>query len=198
MRIWRRSIQWQLIASMGAALLASILVVVAIYTVAVNRLTERLPGRHGAAGQHRGDPQRHRTHARPTLQAADIAGNTLLRDWLAAGEDPAQAPLHRIPGGRQAAQPGLHHDVRRHCEQPLLQRERPDRTLSRANPKDSWFYGYIDSGAERLVNIDIDGATGELALFRRLSSGKGWPVGGRGGMGLRMSELSADPRLQLR
>ena len=28
MRIWRRSIQWQLIASMGAALLASIPVVV--------------------------------------------------------------------------------------------------------------------------------------------------------------------------
>ena len=41
MQFWRRSIQWQLIASMGAALVASILIVVGIYTVAVNRLTER-------------------------------------------------------------------------------------------------------------------------------------------------------------
>ena len=41
MRIWRKSIQWQLITSMGAALLASILVVVIIFTVALNRLTER-------------------------------------------------------------------------------------------------------------------------------------------------------------
>ena len=41
MRIWRKSIQWQLISSMGAALLASILVVVIIFTVALNRLTER-------------------------------------------------------------------------------------------------------------------------------------------------------------
>ena len=41
MHFWRRSIQWQLITSMGAALLVSILIVVGIYTVAVNRLTER-------------------------------------------------------------------------------------------------------------------------------------------------------------
>jgi methyl-accepting chemotaxis protein len=56
-----------------------------------------------------------------------------------------------------------------------------DRTLSRSNPKDSWFYGYIDSGAERLVNIDIDGATGELALFidyrvEKMASWSAWPA----------------------
>ena len=33
MRLWQRSIQWQLILSMGAALLASILIVVGIYSV---------------------------------------------------------------------------------------------------------------------------------------------------------------------
>ncbi|MBJ7547796.1 chemotaxis protein, partial [Pseudomonas sp. OA3] len=41
MRLWQRSIQWQLILSMGAALLASILIVVGIYSAVVNRLTER-------------------------------------------------------------------------------------------------------------------------------------------------------------
>ena len=41
MRLWQRSIQWQLILSMGAALLTSILIVVGIYSAVVNRLTER-------------------------------------------------------------------------------------------------------------------------------------------------------------
>jgi len=93
MRIWRKSIQWQLIASMGAALLASILVVVVIFTVALNRLTERylvdtaLPASIEAI---RNDIER--MLGQPLVAAADIAGNTLLRDWLAAGGKPPQNP----------------------------------------------------------------------------------------------------------
>ncbi len=138
MRIWRRSIQWQLIASMGAALLASILVVVAVYTAAVNRLTERylvdtaLPASIEAI---RNDIER--MLGQPLVAAADIAGNTLLRDWLAAGEDPAQAPrfLEYLEAARQrnqaftalfAATATNHY----YNEKGL------DRTLSRDNPKD--------------------------------------------------------------
>ena len=40
MQFWRRSIQWQLILSMGTALLVSILIVVGIYTLVVNRLAQ--------------------------------------------------------------------------------------------------------------------------------------------------------------
>jgi methyl-accepting chemotaxis protein len=40
MQWWRRSIQWQLILSMGTALLISILIVVGIYTLVVNRLAQ--------------------------------------------------------------------------------------------------------------------------------------------------------------
>jgi methyl-accepting chemotaxis protein len=114
MRIWRKSIQWQLITSMGAALLASILVVVIIFTVAVNRLTERylvdtaLPASIEAI---RNDIER--MLGQPLVAAADIAGNTLLRDWLAAGEDPPKHRFIEYLDGRQAAQPGLHHPVRR-------------------------------------------------------------------------------------
>ncbi|MDZ3994928.1 hypothetical protein PspTeo4_37936 [Pseudomonas sp. Teo4] len=111
MRIWRGSIQWQLIASMGAALLASILVVVAIYTVALNRLTERylvdtaLPASIEAI---RNDIER--MLGQPLTAAADIAGNTLLRDWLAAGENPAEAcrassSTLRLPSSATAPSP---------------------------------------------------------------------------------------------
>ncbi|MFP5427245.1 MAG: methyl-accepting chemotaxis protein [Gammaproteobacteria bacterium] len=192
MRIWRRSIQWQLITSMGAALLVSILVVVAIYTVAVNRLTERylvdtaLPASIEAI---RNDIER--MLAQPLVAAADIAGNTLLRDWLAAGEDPVQAP--RFIENLQAAK------QRNHAFTALFASTATghyynenglDRTLSRENPKDKWFYGYIDSGAERLINIDIDGATGEVALFIDYRVEKDGQLVGVAGMGLRLTELS--------
>ncbi|QXI34085.1 MULTISPECIES: methyl-accepting chemotaxis protein [Pseudomonas] len=192
MRIWRSSIQWQLIASMGAALLASILVVVIIFTLTLNRLTERylvdtaLPASIEAI---RNDIEH--MLGKPLVAAADIAGNTLLRDWLAGGENPAQAPgfIEYLQASRQrnqafttmfAATATGHY----YSEKGL------DRTLSRSNPKDSWFYGYIDSGAERLVNIDIDGATGELALFIDYRVEKDGQLVGVAGMGLRMSELS--------
>ncbi|AVD88099.1 chemotaxis protein [Pseudomonas sp. SWI44] len=192
MRIWRRSIQWQLIASMGAALLASILVVVAIYTVAVNRLTDRylvdtaLPASIEAI---RNDIER--MLGQPLTAAADIAGNTLLRDWLAAGENPAEAPrfIEYLEAAKQrnrafttlfaSTETGHYYN-----EKGL------DRTLSRDNPKDTWFYGYIDSGAERLINIDIDGSTGELALFIDYRVEKNGQLVGVAGMGLRMTELS--------
>lgn len=192
MRIWRKSIQWQLIASMGAALLASILVVVIIFTVALNRLTERylvdtaLPASIEAI---RNDIER--MLGQPLVAAADIAGNTLLRDWLAAGEDPAQAPqfLEYLQAAKQ----------RNHAFTTLFASTETgnyynenglDRVLSRANPNDKWFYGYIDSGAERLVNIDIDHATGELALFIDYRVEKAGKLVGVAGMGLRMTELS--------
>ncbi|WP_252088517.1 methyl-accepting chemotaxis protein [Pseudomonas sp. MWU13-3659] len=192
MRIWRRSIQWQLIASMGGALLASILVVVAIYTVAVNRLTERylvdtaLPASVEAI---RNDIER--MLGQPLVAAADIAGNTLLRDWLAAGENPAELPrfIEYLEAAKQRnkAFTTLFASTRTghyYNEKGL------DRTLSRANPKDKWFYGYIDSGAERLINIDIDGSTGELALFIDYRVEKAGQLVGVAGMGLRMTELS--------
>ncbi|MDD2050284.1 methyl-accepting chemotaxis protein [Pseudomonas putida] len=192
MQFWRRSIQWQLIASMGAALLVSILIVVGIYSLAVNRLTERylvdtaLPASIEAI---RNDIER--MLSRPLTAAADIANNTLLRDWLAAGEDSAQAPqfIEYLEALRQknqaftalfAATESNHY----YNEKGL------DRTLSRSNPADKWFYGFIDSGNPRLLNIDTDGSSGELALFIDYRVEKAGKLVGIAGLGLRMTELS--------
>jgi len=192
MRIWRKSIQWQLIASMGAALLASILVVVVIFTVALNRLTERylldtaLPASVEAI---RNDIER--MLGQPLVAAADIAGNTLLRDWLAAGEDPAErAPFIEYLEAARARNQAFTTMFAATDSGHYYNEKGLDRTLSRDNPKDSWFYGYIDSGAQRLVNIDIDGSTGELALFIDYRVEKDGKLVGVAGMGLRMSELS--------
>ncbi|CAG8868509.1 hypothetical protein PS861_02471 [Pseudomonas fluorescens] len=92
MQFWRRSIQWQLILSMGTALLVSILIVVGIYTLVVNRLAQSylveqaLPSSIEAM---RNDIER--ILVQPLTAAKDIASNSMVRDWLAGGEDSAQA-----------------------------------------------------------------------------------------------------------
>ncbi|UVL61299.1 methyl-accepting chemotaxis protein [Pseudomonas sp. B21-032] len=192
MQFWRRSIQWQLIASMGAALLLSILVVVGIYSVAVNRLTERylvdtaLPASIEAI---RNDIER--MLGRPLTAAADIANNTLLRDWLAAGEDSVQAPqfieyLEALRKHNQAFTALFAATASNH----YYNENGLDRTLSRSNPADKWFFGFIDSGNPRLLNIDTDGSTGELALFIDYRVEKAGQLVGIAGLGLRMTELS--------
>ena len=192
MQFWRRSIQWQLIASMGAALVASILIVVAIYTVAVNRLTERylvetaLPASIEAM---RNDIER--MLGRPLTAAADIANNTLLRDWLAAGEDSAQAGqfveyLEAVRAHNQAFTALFAATDSNH----YYNEKGLNRTLSRSNPADSWFFGFIDSGNPRLLNIDINGSTGDLALFIDYRVEKAGKLVGIAGLGLRMTELS--------
>ncbi|CAK9892454.1 Methyl-accepting chemotaxis protein McpH [Pseudomonas fluorescens] len=192
MQFWRRSIQWQLIASMGAALLLSILIVVGIYSLAVNRLTERylvdtaLPASIEAI---RNDIER--MLGRPLTAAADIANNTMLRDWLAAGEDSAQAPqfieyLEALRKHNQAFTALFAATASNH----YYNEKGLDRTLSRSNPADKWFFGFIDSGNPRLLNIDTDGSTGELALFIDYRVEKAGQLVGIAGLGLRMTELS--------
>ncbi|MBV6288851.1 methyl-accepting chemotaxis protein [Pseudomonas sp. MAFF 301350] len=192
MQFWRRSIQWQLIASMGAALLASLLIVVVIYTLAVNRLTERylietaLPSSVEAI---RNDIER--MLGRPLTAAADIASNTLLRDWLAAGEDSRQAAqfveyLESVRVHNQAFTALFAATASNH----YYNQGGLDRTLSRSNPKDQWFFGFIDSGNRRLLNIDTDVSSGDLALFIDYRVEKAGQLVGIAGLGLRMTELS--------
>ncbi len=192
MQFWRRSIQWQLILGMGSALLASLLVVVALYSALINHLThsylldKALPASIEAM---RNDIER--ILAQPLTVARDLAGNGLLRDWLAAGEDPAQAAafidyLEGIRAQNQAFTTLMVSTAsgRYYSEKGL------DRTLSRSNPKDAWFYHFIDSDQPRLINIDTDVASGELAMFIDMRVKKDGKLVGVAGLGLSMQALS--------
>nr|WP_247257871.1 methyl-accepting chemotaxis protein [Pseudomonas moorei] len=192
MQFWRRSIQWQLILSMGTALLVSILIVVGIYTLVVNRLAERylveqaLPSSIEAM---RNDIER--ILVQPLTAAKDIASNSMVRDWLAGGENSAQTPafvsyLEGIRAEHKAFTALIVGGASSHyyTEKGL------DRTLSRSNPKDAWFYSFLDSNQPRTLNIDNDTATGELALFIDLKVEQAGKVVGVAGLGLSMKELS--------
>lgn len=192
MQFWRRSIQWQLILSMGTALLVSILIVVGIYTLVVNRLAERylveqaLPSSIEAM---RNDIER--ILVQPLTAAKDIASNSMVRDWLAGGEDSARtdafvAYLEGIRAEHKAFTALIVGTASNH----YFNEKGLDRTLSRANSKDNWFYSFLDSDQPRTLNIDTDIATGELALFIDLKVEQAGRVVGVAGLGLSMKELS--------
>nr|WP_237884254.1 methyl-accepting chemotaxis protein [Pseudomonas sp. PGPR40] len=192
MQFWRRSIQWQLILSMGTALLVSILIVVGVYTLVVNRLAQRylveqaLPSSIEAM---RNDIER--ILVQPLTAAKDIASNSMVRDWLAAGENSGQtAGFVNYLEGIRAEHKAFTAIIIGTASNHYFTEKGLDRILSRSNPKDAWFYSFLDSNQPRTLNIDNDTATGELALFIDFKVEQAGKVVGVAGLGLSMKELS--------
>ncbi|WP_459077292.1 methyl-accepting chemotaxis protein [Metapseudomonas sp. CR3202] len=199
MRLWQRSIQWQLIFSMGAALLAGILIVIGIYSVLMNRLTERflldeaLPARVQAIGN-----ALERTLAAPITANAGIAENALVQDWLAEGEDPARAEAFaRYLEGVRAQQNATTTSIAVMDSGHYYTGQGLARTISRSQPENQWFYKLVDSERNRVLEIDIDKGTRLPTLFinqRITRDGKTLGVSGLGYSLQSMSEMIRDFR----
>ncbi len=199
MRFMQRSIQWQLAVSMGAALLASLLIVILVYASAVDRLAERyligeaLPANITAI---RNDIER--TLSGPVTATAGIAGNTLVHDWLAAGEDASEAQaIGRYLQGVKTQQNALTTSIAVLDSGHYYSETGLSRTLSRAAAGDAWFYSLIDSGVDKRFEIDIDKTTRQPTLFinQRISAnGRTLGVAGLGYSLSSMSELVANFR----
>ena len=194
MRLWQRSIQWQLILSMGAALLASILIVVGIYAAVVNRLAEKalveqaLPASVTAIGN---DLERILTE--PLTAARSIAENSMVEEWLANGEDPAQQDAFmRYLRGVQGQQKALTTFIVAADSGNYFTETKLDRTLTRGPAENGWFYGFVDGSENRVVQIDTDKTTNQPTLFinqRITANGKTLGLAGLG-FGLQaMSDL---------
>ncbi|MFZ3154076.1 MAG: methyl-accepting chemotaxis protein [Pseudomonas sp.] len=199
MRLWKRSIQWQLILSMGAALLASILIVVGVYSAVVNRLTERflveeaLPARVLAI---RNDLERVLTA--PITANAGIAGNAFIQDWLAAGEEQGQrdAVARYLEGVRQQ-QNALTTSIAVLDSGNYFTGAGLARVISREQPENQWFYKLVDSSRDQVLEIDIDKGTRLPTLFinqRIKQGGKTLGVSGLGFSLKAMSEMIRDFR----
>ena len=199
MRFMQRSIQWQLTVSMGAALLASLLIVILVYASAVDRLAERyligeaLPANITAI---RNDIER--TLSGPVTATAGIAGNTLVHDWLTAGEDASEAQaIGRYLQGVKTQQNALTTSIAVLDSGNYYSETGLSRTLSRAAAGDAWFYSLIDSGVDKRFEIDIDKTTRQPMLFinQRISAnGRTLGVAGLGYSLSSMSELVANFR----
>ena len=193
MQFFKRSIQWQLILSMGAALLASLLIVILVYASAVERLAERylldeaLPANINAI---RNDIER--TLAAPITATAGIAGNTLVHDWLIQGEDSRQAEaIGRYLNGVKVQQNALTTSVAVLGSGHYYSDAGLSRTLSRSTPADGWFYSLVDGALERRLELDVDKATGQPTLFINQRISVGGRVLGVAGLGYSLSAMSA-------
>ncbi|MDA7085033.1 methyl-accepting chemotaxis protein [Pseudomonas sp. SA3-5] len=194
MHFWQRSIQWQLILSMGAALLASILIVVGIYAAVVNRLAERylveeaLPASILAI---RNDLERVLTE--PLTAARGIAANSLVVEWLEQGEDATQqAAFVRYLSAVQTQQKALTTFIVGLDSGHYFTGKGLDRSLTRGPAENNWFYGFVDGGQARSLDIDIDQTTREPTLFinqRVIAAGKTLGVAGLGFSLSAMSEM---------
>ncbi len=191
MQFWQRSIGWQLILSMGAALLVSVLVVILIYSGVANRQVERylvngeLPARVEAV---RNDLER--VLATPLEQARAIAGNSLVADWLAGGEDPSQLDaMQRYLQQEKLAGQTLSTFIVALDSGHYFTDQGLDRTLARA-PENAWFYDFVDSGQQRALDIDIDTTTKVPTLFINQRIASGGKTLGVGGLGLGLSAMS--------
>ncbi|MBE7376380.1 methyl-accepting chemotaxis protein [Pseudomonas lopnurensis] len=192
MPFFKRSIQWQLVVSMGAALLASLLIVILVYASAVNRLAERyligeaLPANVTAI---RNDIER--TLADPITATAGIAGNTLVHDWLAGGEDAGQGEaIGRYLQGVKAQQNALTTSIAVLESGNYYSETGLSRTLSRAVAGDAWFYGLLDGGIERRFEIDIDKTTRQPTLFINQRISANGRTLGVAGLGYSLSSMS--------
>jgi len=199
MGLWKRSIQWQLILSMGAALLASILIVVGVYSAVVNRLTERflveeaLPARVLAI---RNDLERVLTA--PITANAGIAGNAFIQDWLAAGEEEGQRDaVARYLEGVREQQNALTTSIAVLDSGNYFTGAGLARVISRDQPENQWFYKLVDSSRDQVLEIDIDKGTRLPTLFinqRIKQGGKTLGVSGLGFSLKAMSEMIRDFR----
>ncbi|MGB4072348.1 MAG: methyl-accepting chemotaxis protein [Pseudomonas sp.] len=199
MSLWKRSIQWQLILSMGAALLTSILIVVGVYSAVVNRLTERflveeaLPARVLAI---RNDLERVLTA--PITANAGIASNSFIQDWLAAGEEEGQrdAVARYLEGVRQQ-QNALTTSIAVLDSGNYFTGAGLARVISRDQPENQWFYKLVDGSRDQVLEIDIDKGTRLPTLFinqRIKQGGKTLGVSGLGFSLKAMSEMIRDFR----
>ncbi|SEJ79818.1 methyl-accepting chemotaxis protein [Pseudomonas sp. NFR16] len=192
MPVWRKSIQWQLTLSMGAALVISSLIVIAIYAFALNRLTDRyllqqaMPASVEAI---RNDLER--LLAAPLTAASDIADNTLVSEWLGNGEDAAQqSAFIRYLAKIKEQHNALTTFIVARDSGHYITNKGADRTLQRGPTENNWFYGFLDSNKQRSLDIDIDATTKVPTLFINQRIVHNGNVVGVAGLGFGMSALS--------
>jgi methyl-accepting chemotaxis protein len=115
----------------------------------------------------------------------------MVRDWLATGEDSARTgDFVRYLEGIRAEHKAFTALIIGGDSQHYISEKGLDRTLSRSNPNDAWFYKFLDSNQSRTLNIDNDTSTGELALFIDIKVEQAGKVVGVAGLGLSVKELS--------
>ncbi|WP_111497054.1 methyl-accepting chemotaxis protein [Marinobacter bohaiensis] len=158
-------IRLKLIVGMGAALLVSTCVLIVLNIVQMRGLLDRylldtaLPASVESIAR-----SVERDLQSPLTASEMIADNSYLKDWMANGEPTGElGPVRRfLESVRQRQNAVSAHFVSVATEKYYTQ----DGVARVIQPgQDDWFYGFLDSGRDRALALDVDKTTGRPMLF---------------------------------
>ncbi|MDN6320801.1 MAG: cache domain-containing protein, partial [Marinobacter sp.] len=188
------SIRLKLIAGMGAALLASTLVLVALNIFQMRDLVDRyllnsaLPASLEAIAN-----SVERDLQVPITMSRMIAENSYLKDWLRNQEPEQQldAVTRYLEGVRQSEN-ALSAYVVSEKTGKYYYNKGMDRVISRA--EDPWFFNFLQSGEKMELSLDVDNTTGVLSLFINMRMEVDGQSAAVTGIGLHLDQLAAQIR----
>jgi methyl-accepting chemotaxis protein len=163
----RRSIQLRLTLMVGGVLMASMLTLMLVYTLAVqdmvgDRLLQReLPV---VVSELRNAIQAQLKE--PITVSRSMATNSYLLDWAAA-EEPEEgraAMLSYLKGNQQAANASVAFWVS-NISNDYFNQDGLLRKMEQSNSRDSWFYGFLNSDTDYELSLDTDESSNIPTVF---------------------------------
>jgi methyl-accepting chemotaxis protein len=184
------SIRLKLIAGMGAALLASTLVLVTLNIFQMQDFLDRyllnsaLPANLEAVAN-----SVERDLQVPITTSRMIAENSYLKEWLSNGEPEQElGAVTRYLAGVQQSENALSAYLISEKTGKYYYNKGIDRTVTRA--ADPWFFSFLQSGEPMELSLDVDNTTGVLTLFINMRIDVGGKAAGVAGIGLRLDQLA--------
>lgn len=183
-------IRLKLIIGMGAALLISIFVMVALNIFQMRGLLDRylletaLPASLESIAH-----SVERDMEAPITASEMIADNTFLKDWIAEGEpdDGLDAVTRFLEAVRSR-----HNGVSAHFVSAetgnYYSHKGIDRVIDRSD--DAWFYDFIDTGKAISLSMDVDESTGRPTLFINARMESGGEAVAVTGIGLGLNQMA--------
>ena len=159
------SIRLKLIVGMGAALLISAATLIALNIWQMNGVLDRYLLRSALPSSVEAIANSVERDMQPAITASQmIADNAFLHDWIRQGEaaaqlDPVSRFLERV---RQRVGADSAHFVSAASNRYYTQ-DGIERTVRRG--QDDWFYGFLNSGRDLALALDVDKASGKPTLF---------------------------------
>ncbi len=127
----------------------------------------------------------------PVVISRGIAQNAFIIDWLAGGEPEAGLDhVVRYLETLRAANDGIAAYVVSGISGNYYNTQGLFKTLSPDSGKDGWFYGFLDSGKDYELSLDIDEATGRPTVFINYAIRVDGAVRAVGGIGRSLDDMS--------
>lgn len=126
----------------------------------------------------------------PFQASQDIVSNSYIHDWVRAGEpdaglDALTRYLDAIKSEQQADAVFYVSDATKR----YITEKGVFKTIDQSNPKDQWFFRFVQSGKPHSLDIDVDEATGAVTLFINIALRVDGKLAAVAGLGVKLASM---------